>query len=127
MKDEQELEELEAAMQRWAEVFGPTNPVDWACRGGMHSIEKKAVAEALADAWREWLPRLEKWLAEAIAGEWTTDEPTSDLLMQSQLESAIRQIRIRLGIKVIDIEKRRQQTRERVRRFRAARKAIEAP
>jgi hypothetical protein len=111
MIDEQEL-------QRFAERYGPLDPIDFVCNGGMGSIEAKAVAEALADVRRRWLPRLEEWLAEAMAGKWATDE-TGDLLVLANLESAVTQLRIRLGIKVVDIEKRRRQTRERVRRHRA--------
>jgi hypothetical protein len=82
--------------------------------GGMSAIEREAAQRAIKDERRLWLPMLEAWRVRL---------PADDLMMIVWLEAQIRRARKGgLGLKRFPspqvAERRRIQTRERVRRFR---------
>jgi hypothetical protein len=82
--------------------------------GGMQQIEYLAARQAIAQERAHWLPILQYWY----------DNPTDadDLKERQALYRQIRRLRQLLGMRRISApdagERRRQQTRERVRRYR---------
>ena len=87
--------------------------------GGMAAIEQEAADQAIRDEREAWLPILERWLKEAMTNN---EHP----LMCAILESQIRRLRRLLHLPpyrgTAAIERRRELTRERVRRYRQRRK-----
>jgi hypothetical protein len=84
--------------------------------GGMSAIEREAAQEAVKREREHWLPVLEAWLADAPR------DGAMDVILCVVLDGEIRRLRRMLGLPPRPspeaIERRRQQTRERVRRYR---------
>jgi len=83
-------------------------------QGAMRAIESAAVRRALAEERRRWLPILEAWAARDVDG------------VDEHVHAEIRRLRRLLGLPPADpspemVERRRQQGRDRVRRFRERR------
>ena len=91
--------------------------------GGMSAIEREAAQEAVKREREHWLPILEAWLADALR------DGATELLLCVVLDDEIRRLRRTLGLPPQSspeaIERRRQQTRERVRRYRQ--RQLQAP
>jgi hypothetical protein len=90
--------------------------------GGIEAREQAAAARAIADEQRSWLPMIEAWAANLGAED--------DLGTQVWLAAEIRRLRRALGMpppapSAQAIEHRRQQIRERVRRFRERQQAAQ--
>jgi hypothetical protein len=88
--------------------------------GGMAAVEQEVAAEAIRGARESWLPILESFIAEHVEeGDW---------IVCAVLNGEIRRLRRLLGQPAPrspeDLDRRRQQTRERVRRYRERRRAI---
>jgi hypothetical protein len=83
--------------------------------GGMGSVEREAAERAITKERLSWLPILEAWAA-------ALDADKDDLFAIIYLDSEIRRLRRTLGlppsVSPNAVERRRQQTRERVRRYR---------
>jgi hypothetical protein len=82
--------------------------------GGMAGKERAAAARAVENERRDWLPILE---------DLATQVPTDDLMGQVILEGEVRRLRRLLGLPLPPtseaVQRRREQTRDRVRRHRA--------
>jgi len=89
-------------------------------QGLMGGVERRAADQAIAEARREWLPILEAW--RASLGD------DADLTVVLCLEGEIRRLRklLRLPppVSPTAAERRREQSRERQRRFRARRAGL---
>ena len=96
--------------------FEPASPEEFFLNGGMCRIEwtagQRARDVAIQAERRIWIQRLEHWLLQA--------EP--DAAYRPMLVAEIRRLRRCLGIK-LSAEEKRERTRERMRRWRAAREA----
>jgi hypothetical protein len=104
---------------RKTENWRPANAEAFLVGGCMRRLEYVAGAKAADDAVREervyWLPRLESWLAEA-----DPNDPFYSFL-SAGLRSEIKRLRKALKIRPT-LDERREQSRERVRRFRKRKK-----
>lgn len=104
---------------RKTENWRPANAEAFLVGGCMRRLEYVAGANAADDAVREerlyWLPRLESWLAEA-----DPSDPFYSFL-SAGLRSEIKRLRKALKIRPT-LDERREQSRERVRRFRKRKK-----
>jgi predicted RNA polymerase sigma factor len=100
---------------RKTETWRPANAEAFLVGGCMRRLEyvagAKAADEAIREERRSWLPQLEKWLAEA-----DPDDPYHSFL-SAGLRSEIKRLRKALKIRPT-LDERREQSRERVRRFR---------
>ena len=90
--------------------------------GGIAAREHAAAERAIAEERRSWLPMLESWAAAL--------KPEDDLQTRVWLDAEIRRLRRALRMppplpSTDALERRRQQTRERVRRHRQRRKAAQ--
>jgi hypothetical protein len=107
---------LQCAMSFILERYSPHGFIQ---TGGMMAVEQEAAAEAIRDARESWLPTLESFVAEHVE--------EGDLITRFILDEEIRRLRRLLGQPAPqspeDLDRRRQQTRERVRRYRERQRA----